>query len=73
MHMYLLGFENYEEAVSIGNDQYGFQKVEISPTDWYCALDPTCALQNLSWKKVQTNSVCPDCDKSEYSQLCIIM
>ena len=65
MHLYLLGFENHKEAVSIGNDQYGFQKVEIRPIDWYRALDPTCASQNLSWKKVQASSVCPDCDKSE--------
>ena len=53
----------YEEALTIGNSQHGLQKVEIRSLDWYRALDLTCASQNLSWKKVQTNSVYPNCVK----------
>ena len=45
--------ENYEETLTIGNSQHGFQKVEIRSLDWYraldltwyCALDLTCASQ----------------------------
>ena len=63
LHAYLSVFEKYEEALTIGISQHGFQKVEIRSLDWYRALDLTCASQNLSWKKVQTNSVYPNCVK----------
>ena len=67
--------KNYEEALTIGNSEHEFQKVEIRSSDWYRALHLTCASQNVSWKKVQTNSVSPNCVKCKITiiYVCIII